>query len=421
MDINQFMTVISILSAICFVGLLFQKLLAIKAKSQGELCYFQDLQSYFPIFKKGWKIICENRWVFWLILGICLINLAYEAASRFLFYKMQQVPLPLEKPTFFGIISSLKFSSLSAILGSARSMNVFSDIPILNPLIILAILIMARPFKRLLNTISDSSLNSSKNFLQKNFWPTVAVAGIFLISHPLFNWYSALRFTKWFPGSLDFPAFSIARIVFAIAGLYLACIVVSLLQGAILTAFKEARYKRKVEKSLVLSCAVRHFKHLFFFNLLFFAISYLPHIMAVFQRIRFRATLFSYYSPAITIVLLFVAYLIVGRDYDFKGALKENFLLWRRRLLEIIVFIFIGVGLLWIPHLLSGLGRHIFLYPFNTIPRAIITGIRVFAGLWIAATLMLFLLRITEKQPERLVSNDKTSLFFQKPSLDETR
>jgi len=411
MYITQFMAVISILSVICFVGLLFQKLLAIKARRQGELCYFPNLQSYLPVFKKGWKIICQNRWVFWLIFGICLISLASHDAFRFLFYKMQQVPLPLEKPTFFRIISSLKSCSLWALVDSVRNMNVFSSIYITNPLMILAILIMARPFKRLLNRVSDSNLNSSMDFLQKNFWPTVAVAGILLIFHTLFNWYTVMRFTRQFPIFWDSPAFSIVNIVTTIARLYLSSVVLSLLQGAILTVFKEARDKRKVEKSLVLSGAVRHFKNLFFFNLLLFAISYFPSIMAVFQRTRFRATLFSYYSPAVTIALLFVAYLIVGRDYNFKGALKENFLLWKRNFLEIIVFIFIGVGLLWIPHLLSGLGPHIFLYPF-TLTRAITTGIRVFANLWIAATLMLFLLRITEKQPERVFSNDKTSLFL---------
>jgi len=397
MYITQFMTVISILLVICFVGVLFQKLLAIKARSQGELCYFQNLQSYLPVFKRGWKIICENRWVFWLIFGIFLISLAYPNALRFLFYKMQQVPLPLEKPTFFRIISSLKFFSLSALSDSVHSMNVFSRIPFFNPLIILAILIMARPFKRLLNGISDLDLNSSKDFLQKNFRPTVAVAGVLLIFHTLFDYYTVMRFAQQF---LRF--FSIARIVFAIVGLYLSSVVVSLLQGAVLTVFKEARDKRKVEKSLVLSGAVRHFKNLFFFNLLLFAISYFPSVMAVFQRIRVHATLFSYYSSAVTIAFLFVAYLIVGRYYDFKSALKENFLLWRRNFLEIIVFIFIGIGLLWIPHLLWHLGTHIFWYPFNIIPRAITTGIRVFADLWIAATLMLFLLRTTEKQPERI-------------------
>ena len=390
MDITQFMTVISILSVICFVGLLFQKLLAIKARRQGELCYFQNLQSYIPIFKKGWKIICQNRWVFGLIFGICLISLASHDASRLLFYKMQQLPLQLEKPTFFKIISSLKSCSLWSLVDSVRNMNL--SIYITDPLIILAILIMVLPFKRLLNRVSDSSLNSSKDFLQKNFWPTVAVASILLIFHTLCNWYTVTKFARQF---LRF--FFITRIVSPIASLYLSSVVLSLLQGAILTVFKEARDKGKVEKSLVLSGAVRHFKHLFFFNLLFFAFSYFPHIMAVFQRTRFSATLFSYYSPAVTIAFLFAAYLIVGRDYDFKGALKENFLLWRRNSLEIIVFIFIGGVLLWIPNILSCLGRHIYWYPI-TLTRAITTGIRVLANLWIVATLMLFLLRITEKQ-----------------------
>ncbi|MCK4256979.1 hypothetical protein KAX35_08825, partial [candidate division WOR-3 bacterium] len=282
--------------------------MTIKARRQGELCNFPNLQSYLPIFKKGWKIICHNRWVFWLIFGIFLISIAYHAASRFLFYKMQPVPLPLEKPTLFGIISSLKSHSLGALVNSIHNMNVFSSIFITNPLIILAILIMVRPFKRLLNSVSDSKLNSSEDFLQKNFWPTVTVAGILFIFHTLQLLYS-IRFVQQFYRFWNPPAFSIAGIVVTIPGFYLACIVVSLLQGATLTAFKEARDKGKVEKSLVLSGAVRHFKNLFFFNLLLFAISYFPYIMAVFQKNLFRTTLFSYYSPAVTIAFLFAAYL----------------------------------------------------------------------------------------------------------------
>lgn len=395
MEISQFMTIVSILLAIGIIGLLFQKLLAVKAKHEGESYYFRNLQSYLPIFRKGLKIVYQNSWIFWLIFGIYLLNFAYNSSILFFIYKDQPLPSrgisSVQETTFVKIVCFVRAHGLSAFVRSLHNIGAFSNIFIGTPLILLAFLIIAWPLRKFLDRTSDSNFTASKSFLQKHFWPTVVVAASLLTLDTSVFIYG-LRFAQQFQKFWDYPA--ILRLE-SIPHLYLSAVIISLIEGAILTVFREGRDKRKVPRAAVASGTVRHFKDLFFFNLLLFGIFnflLLPTILApqVYGRYYF------YYRGLINFVFLLVIYLIAGRDYDFKSGLKENFLLWRRRFPEIIVFIFIGIGLLWIPHLLH-FSR--FPNPFWYI-EAVAIGIRVFARLWIAATLMLFVLTITEREAE---------------------
>ena len=368
---------------------------------------FKNLKPYLPILKRGWKLVHENLWLFWIILGLKVLISLQRTLIQYVHFKSESPDEP-----FFRLFKSA-FSHPPSYLGYLAEKFVYSlktfhfhfavDQSI-KPSILLciAIVIMIWVFHKFLSRLFDMELRPSIKYLKGNLWPFVT-ANILLLAIYAFVF---LFPTKLFEKEWLFPGY-----YSLLPGYYWSIVVNSLVAGFVLALFKDGISAKEIGKREVLKTSLKYFRPLSFFYLIYFLFSFLVYplpmlVLRYLQVVQFPwgGWGLQYVSSTVfTIVFLMVPYCIVVENVGWKAGFRRGLLFWRRNFSQTLALLTVIAFIMCLENLLfSAVISFIFdLIPFkgiciNMTQRIIGVGLRSLVTFFVTAVVMAFYLNFKE-------------------------
>lgn len=390
-DILINVLLILVIAMIAIFGL--RKLLAREKNEE-----FRKIKTYVLMFRDGFRILKKYIWLFLIPLSINLVDCLYSRLMYIRWFKIYRERLPQEidwRGFFSGLLHFLSLGIRRAIPSSLEYFQFRTQGPFVILLLVLAVLLGWRHIKRYLDKSEAPEVRESVSFMKKILPLSSAVAfGILIsiilrISCPLFpkNLIFWTPFLSWF-----------------------GVILLTLLMAGILGTIERIIKKKEVTKNNVISDIVRHFRPLFMLHLFLAVVTWifiLPNILRLriftqseaiksFTQHLSRAYI-DFIMPLLYLLVLFIPYIIVSKGVNFKPALKENFLLWKKHFVKIVVFILCGAAILLIPLVISNSIRRLVATPIGIrlLGPLFTTLLLTFVNLILIAATMIFYSSVT--------------------------
>lgn len=356
--------------------------------------------SFSVILRKGWGIVRNNLWLFWVILGLKFLILPDRILFQYIYFKSKHPDQPffdLFHSTFFSLPSWSGYLS-GVLIRSFKSFYFYFDAAQgIIPGIFLCMLsfFMIKRFRKLPATLISAKFQPEAVFFKKNFYAFIVVNFLLLLNY-------AFMFFSQFCGK----EFLLQTYCSILLGSYWSVIVGSLAAGFILNLFRGRVEGKKSREGGLLMSSLKFFRPLFFFYLMYFSFTiivyYLPVLIlnyGIGQKLPVSRYLY-YAVQLFPVLFLMVPFSIVGENVCWKEGFKHGFIFWKRNFRQTFFLTIIVMFFLW-------LGKCVyFLIPFSSsciAGQAIMIALRTFVTFFITAFVTVFCFEV--KKQERCRGN----------------
>lgn len=355
------------------------------------------MKSYLLMYRDGFRIVKKHIWIFLILFLVGTFNIICHTSLIWHFTVRHQEIISsfmegwrLFFPhTFFMRLPHLILSSFQYFQPYISYGGTLSII------LSLTVLIGYRYIKRYLcHRKAEPELKTPVLFIEEILSASVII-GIGLLLANLSIRVPIIR-SSMVRGSMIFLQAAIFSI--PMATYWYRAVLLTLLTGGILIVINRDLTNKRIIKSEVTSEMIKCFKPLFLFYLILngiFWVLSIPRDLALITQIKetyphSSHTMTRFLIPLITLAVIFVPYIVVKEKLALKAAFKANFIFWKKHFVKIIIFIFFGVTILFIP-LLAGLLLRLSPSLILSLLAGIVTiTLKVFANLIVVAALVIF-------------------------------
>ena len=362
-----------------------------------------NLSTYLNILKTGWFIARKNLWIFWILW---IFSFLAFLQSTFLYSYVRDIPyLPTTRMFTIGSLFSFERFIRNFLLYFKRASGYMPLSFGMGPSLffLIALIFLIRPFKKLLfQSARETSLHPSITFIKRNFPYFFIVTIIAVTLRILWSSGYTTAFSLHPSGKIKiFPGQLLSLIM-----IYWGTFIQALLTGFIFSLFKSVVEDEKVVKKDVFIAALKFFRPLFFFLLIFNSILHGSVVFSNVLNILYRNHI-PYPSFWFIIVFLLVPYLIVDRDINLKAAFKENFTLWKGYYPQILSFLLAIILIASFIAYLFSFTNVFFGTHFRRATEMTEITLWLLFRFWIAASIMLFCSELTkERVLKKLTKNN---------------